>query len=217
MKVIITGVTGMIGEGVLLECLKDDRVTEVLGVSRKSSGVQHPKFREYLVPDFLLLKENDPQLEGYDACFFCAGVSSIGMKEDDYFRNTYQTTLQFAKAIGPKEKCTFIYVSGSGTDSSEAGALKWARVKGKTENDLIALPFKAVFGYRIGAVIPAENQKFVLKYYQRLKWLMPLLKRAFPGTFSTMRQVASSMIYFTIHGNSHPIIHIKDIKRVAEL
>jgi len=215
MKIIITGVTGMIGEGVLLECLKDERVSEVLAVSRKSSGHTHPKLKEYLVADFLSLKEEDPNLKGYDACFFCAGVSSVGMKEMDYYRNTYETTLAFARAISPKEKCSFMYVSGVGTDSSEAGSLRWARVKGKTENELIAMPFKAAFGYRIGGVIPAEGQKYVLPMYRRLKWLIPLFKKLFPQSFSTAREIASSMIYFAQHGNAHPIIQVKDIRKVA--
>ena len=217
MRIIITGVTGMIGEGVLLECLKDERVTEVLAVSRKSSGHSHPKLTEYLVADFLDLKENDPFLQDYDACFFCAGVSSVGMKEMDYYRNTYETTLAFARAISPKEKCSFMYVSGVGTDSSEAGSLNWARVKGKTENELIAMPFKAAFGYRIGAVVPAEGQKFVLTYYRRLKWIIPIFKILFPKSFSTAKEIASSMMYFAQHGNAHPIIHIKDIRKVATL
>ncbi len=137
MKVIITGTTGMVGEGVLFECLGSPELTEVLSVSRKPSGAEHPKLKEYIVPDFLSLKENDEKLKGYDACFFCAGVSSLGMKEDDYRRITYDTTMNFARATGPNPGMRFIYVSGGGTDSSENGKLMWARVKGKTENDLM--------------------------------------------------------------------------------
>jgi nucleoside-diphosphate-sugar epimerase len=130
MKIIITGTTGMVGEGVLFECLAHPQITEVLSVSRKPSGVTHPKLKEYIVPDFLALQENDEKLKGYDACFFCAGVSSVGMKESEYTRITYNTTLNFAKAVNPNPQMSFVYVSGSGTDSSEKGKLMWARVKG---------------------------------------------------------------------------------------
>ena len=123
MKVIITGTTGMVGEGVLFECLADPQITEVLSVSRKPNGVTHSKLKEYIVSDFLALKENDEKLKGYDACFFCAGVSSIGMKEPEYTRNTYDTTLTFAKATDPNPQMSFVYVSGGGTDSSEKGRM----------------------------------------------------------------------------------------------
>ena len=136
MNIIITGTTGMIGEGILLECLNDDRVSTILSVSRKPTGKNHPKLKEYIVADFLSLQEGDEMLQGYDACFFCAGVSSIGISPADYERISYDTTLQFARAVGPNPNMAFIYVSGSGTDSSEKGRLHWARVKGKTENDL---------------------------------------------------------------------------------
>jgi hypothetical protein len=108
-----------------------------------------------------------------------------------------------------------MYVSGVGTDSSEAGSLNGARVKGKTENELIAMSFKGAFGYRIGGVIHAEGQKYVLPMYRRLKWLIPVLKKLFPQSFSTAREIASSMIYFAQHGNAHPIIQVKDIRKVS--
>ena len=134
----------MIGEGVLIECLANPQITEVLSVSRKPTGKSHPKLSEYIVSDFLALEEQDEKLKGYDACFFCTGVSSIGMKEEEYRRITYDTTLHFARALNPNPKMTFIYVSGKGTNSSEKGSM-WARIKGKTENDLAKLPFKQTF------------------------------------------------------------------------
>src|SRR5262245_931870 len=126
----------MVGEGVLLECLSSQNVTEVLSVSRRPTGRQHPKLKEYIVPEFLDLKPGDEMLRGYDACFFCAGVSSIGKDEAEFTRLTYDTTLTFARALAPNPQMTFMYVSGGGTDSSERGRMMWARVKGKTENDL---------------------------------------------------------------------------------
>jgi len=155
MKVIITGTTGMVGEGVLLECLANAEITEVLSVSRKPIGIKHRKLKEYIVADFLLLQKNDEMLKGYDACFFCAGISSIGMKEPEFTRITYDTTITFAKALSPLPQMTFIYVSGAGTDSSEKGRSMWARVKGKSENDLMKLPFKQVFAFRILVAMPS--------------------------------------------------------------
>jgi uncharacterized protein YbjT (DUF2867 family) len=215
MKVIITGTTGMVGEGILLECLKQPQIEEILSVSRKPTGMTHPKLKEYIVADFLSLKENDEKLKGNDACFFCAGVSSVGMKEDEYKRITYDTTLHFAKALNPNPQMSFIYVSGGGTDSSESGRMAWARIKGKTENDLMKLPFKQAFGYRIGFLIPASGQKRVLKYYKYFSWLVPLIRVVLPNIITTMNQVALSMIYAAEHGYKQNVIYVKDIKFMA--
>lgn len=214
MKIIITGATGMIGEGVLLECLNNPKITEILSVSRKPSGKTHTKLKEYLVSDFLSLSENDEKLSGYDACFFCAGVSSIGMSEIDFERNTYSTTIQFAKALNPSPKMSFIYVSGSGTDSTETGRLHWARVKGKTENELMAMPFKQAFGFRIGMVQPTAGQLHVLPYYKYLAWLVPILKVLTPNIISTMKQVANAMVYFSENGFERNVIFVKDINKL---
>jgi uncharacterized protein YbjT (DUF2867 family) len=211
MKVIITGTTGMIGEGILLECLNDHRITEILSVSRKPTGKIHPKLKEYIVPDFLALKEGDEQLQGYDACFFCAGISSVGVNAKDYEKITYDTTLQFAKAVGPNPNMSFIYVSGSGTDSSEKGRLHWARVKGKTENDLMKLPFKQAFGFRIGIVEIAKGQTHVLPFYKYVSWLIPILKIVTPNILNTMKEVANAMIHVSEKGFESNIIYVKDI------
>lgn len=217
MKIIITGTTGMIGEGVLLVCLSDKRIEKVLSVSRKPTGIIHPKLKEYIVPDFLSLSENDEILQGYDACFFCAGVSSIGMAEELYTKITYNTTLHFAKCLHPNNKLSFIYVSGGGTDSSEKGRLAWARIKGKTENELMKLPFKQAFGYRIGFVKPVKGQVKTLKMYSYLSWLFPVFKVLFPSMYNTMEQVAYSMMYVSLHGYSNNIIHVKDIIKTSKL
>lgn len=216
MKVILTGATGMVGEGVLLECLAHPQVTDVLSVSRKPAGITHPKLKEYIVADFLSLKESDETLRGYDACFFCAGVSSVGMKEPEYRRITYDTTLTFAKAINPKSQMTFAYVSGAGTDSSEKGRLMWARVKGKTENDLMRLPFKQVFAFRPGAMKFTEGQKNVSSMNKFLSQLYPVFKTLFPNTANTLRQLGQAMIYTAQSGYEKNVVEVSDIKILAD-
>lgn len=216
MKVIITGTTGMVGEGVLHECLDNPKITEVLSVSRKPTGIIHSKLKEYIVADFLSLHENDEKLKGYDACFFCAGVSSVGMKEEEYRRITYDTTMNFAKALNPNPQMSFVYVSGGGTDSSEKGLMAWARIKGKTENDLMKLPFKQAFGFRIGFLIPNPQQKRVLKYYKYISWLIPVIKIIFPNIITTMKQLAEAMIYVSKNGYQKNVIYVKDIKAMSE-
>jgi hypothetical protein len=215
MKVIITGTTGMVGEGILLECLNIPQITEILGVSRKPSGITHPKLTEYIVSDFLRLHEDDPKLKGYDTCFFCAGISSVGMNMEDYKRITYDTTMHFARCLDPNPHMTFVYVSGGGTDSSEKGRLAWARIKGKTENDLMKLPFKQAFGYRIGFMIPAPGQKRVLSYYRYFAWMVPFLKLTLPNIISTMKQVALSMVFVSEKGFPKNVIYVKDIRKIA--
>jgi hypothetical protein len=190
-------------------------VTEVLSVSRKPTGKSHPKLKEYIVADFLSLKEDDEKLKGYDACFFCAGISAIGKTEEAYRKITYHTTLHFAKALHPNPQMTFVYVSGGGTDSTEKGRMMWARVKGKTENDLMKLPFKQAFGYRIGFVKPAPGQVHVLKSYSYVSWLFPVIKTLFPCMYNTMKEVAQSMIYVTENGYEKNVITVKDIRKLS--
>ncbi len=211
MKVIITGTTGMVGEGVLIECLRNLQITEVLSVSRKPTGITHPKLKEYIVPDFLLLKENDEKLRGYDSCFFCAGISSVGMKEPKYTLITYETTLNFAKAVSPNPAMSFVYVSGAGTDSSEKGRIMWARVKGKTENDLMKLPFKQMFAFRPGIMKAIEGQRNLPKWYKLFSPFYPVFKTLFPKTANTLTQVTQAMIYASQHGYEKNIIEVSDI------
>jgi hypothetical protein len=207
----------MVGEGVLLACLEEPEISEILSVSRKPLQHRHPKLKEYLVSDFLTLDLNDPVLKGYDACFFCAGVSSLGMSESDYTRITHDTTLHFAKALAPNSAMSFVYVSGQGTDSSEKGRSMWARVKGKTENDLMKLPFKQAFGYRVGVLTPVPGQKHVLKYYSYLSWLIPVFKVLSPSLVCSLKEVAQSMIYAAKNGYPKNVIQVKDVKRMAKL
>lgn len=212
IKVIITGTTGMVGEGVMLECLNDPRIAEVLSVSRKSCGVKHPKLKEYIVADFLALQADDANLNDYDACFFCAGISSVGMSEADYTRITYDTTLHFGKVLSSENpKMTFIYVSGASTDSSEKGRVMWARVKGRTENDLQKLPFRKVYNFRPGFMKAVPGQQHTLKLYKYISWMYPVLKTLFPNSASTLRQVANAMITCATTDVQKPILEVKDI------
>lgn len=216
MKIIITGATGMVGEGVLIECLAHPQVTEVLSVSRRPTGRTHPKLKEYIVPDFLSLKENDERLKGYDACFFCAGVSSVGMTEAEYTRIAYDMTLNFARAVHPNPQMSFAYVSGGGTDSTEKGRVMWARVKGKTENDLMKFPFKQAFAFRPGFMEPTVGQRNAAKYYRYISWLFPVIRVVLPNMISTMSQVGQAMVHAAQKGYEKNVVEVKDIKILAE-
>lgn len=212
MKVIITGATGMAGEGVLMECLSNPLVTEILSVSRKPSNISHPKMKEYIVKDFLQLKQYDENLKGYDACFFCAGVSSVGLKESEYTKFTYETTMTFAKALSPMPEMIFNYISGSGTDSSEKGKSMWARVKGKTENDLQKLPFKQVFAYRPGLIKFTKGQKRIITSYKIMNGLYPLVRALFPNFAGTAAELGRAMIFSSKYGYEKKVLEVKDIR-----
>lgn len=206
----------MVGEGVLLECLNNPQVTEVLSISRRPAGRQHAKLKEYIVPDFLQLEGSDEKLQGYDACFFCAGISSIGLKEEQYRIITYDTTLHFARAVLQQNpQMTFIYVSGKSTDSSEQGRLMWARVKGKTENDLAKLPFKRAYHFRPGFMKAMPGQQHLLPAYPYFTWMYPLLKTFFPGSASTLQQVGRAMINSVVKGYDKTILEVKDINALG--
>jgi len=166
-NVIITGATGMIGKGVLLECLDSDLISEVLVIGRNSIGMQHPKLKELVHRDFSNFSDVRSQLAGYDACFFCLGISAAGLNEEQYKRITYNFTLALAKTLFElNPQMTFNYVSGQGTDSSEKSRMMWARVKGKTENDLLTMGFKHAFMFRPGMIIPLRGIKSRTKSYQ---------------------------------------------------
>ncbi|MEO8150587.1 MAG: NAD-dependent epimerase/dehydratase family protein [Bacteroidia bacterium] len=216
-KVILTGATGMVGEGVLIECLAHPQISEVLSVSRKSNGMSNPKLKEYIVPDFLNLKDDDKNLQGYDACFFCAGVSSVGMKEAEYTRITYDTTIHFAKVLLQQNpQMTFIYVSGASTDSTEKGKLMWARVKGKTENTLAKMPFKKVYNFRPGFMKITPGQKNAVSAYKYFGWMYPFLKVVLPNSTSTLKQVALAMINCLIIGSDKQILEVRDINKLGK-
>ena len=214
IKIIITGATGMVGEGVLFECLENSDVAEVLIVNRRHYELQHPKLKELIVPDFFKLDNYAEQVTGYDACFFCAGISSVGMKEDKFRHITYDTTLAFAKSLlKANSSMVFTYVSGSQTDSTEKGRVMWARVKGKTENDLAALPFKAEYNFRPGVMLPFPDQKNWKTVY---KWIVKFMRVLSPKSVLTMQQVGRAMINTVTKGYAKNILEIKDIRELAE-
>ena len=216
LKIIITGVTGMVGEGVLHECLLSPEIEKILVVTRKSSGTIHPKLSEIILADFFNPSSIINSLSGYDACFFCAGISSVGMKEDKYRHITYDTTLSFARTLLVyNPNMVFTYVSGSHTDSSEKGKLMWARVKGKTENDLMKLPFKKVYAFRPGFMRPTSGLKNTLKGYTFLTWLYPVLRSMFPGFVSTLKEVGDAMINTVNKGYEKSILEVRDIVKLA--
>lgn len=216
INVVITGASGMVGEGVLLTCLQHARISKVLVIGRKTCGVIHPQLTEIIHADFTDISAIASQLSGYQACFFCAGISSVGVKEDVYTKITYTLTLRFAEALAAiNPNITFEYISGSGTDSTEKGRLMWARVKGKTENKLQKLPFKAVYSFRPGFILPSPKQKNVLKLYKYLGWLFPLLTKFSNNFASTMQQLATAMINAALIGYEKPVLEVKDILFLA--
>ena len=214
IKVIITGATGMVGEGVLFECLQNTAVAEVLIINRRHYEMQHPKLKELLVPDFFKLDAYADKIQSYDACFFCAGVTSVGKKEPEYTRLTYDTTLAFAKTLLQyNNNMVFTYVSGSHTDSTEQGRLMWARVKGKTENDLAKLGFKAEYNFRPGVMLPFEGQR---NWRNSYKSLAKIIKLFAPKSVLTMHQVGKAMINCVTVGYTKNVLEISDIRQLAQ-
>jgi hypothetical protein len=217
IKAIITGSTGMVGEGVLMESLLHPEVEKVLVINRRPCGIIHPKLTEILHNNFFDLSPITEQLKGYNACFFCLGVSSVGMKEDEYFSLTYTLTLHVAEILsGQNPDMTFCYVSGAGTDSTEKGRINWARVKGKTENDLMKLPFKKTYAFRPGFMLPAKEAKNVPGYYVIFQVLFPPLRFLFPKFVSTLKEVGIAMINSVIYGYEKPVLEVKDIVELAK-
>jgi uncharacterized protein YbjT (DUF2867 family) len=212
IKAIITGATGMVGEGVLLESLLHPDVEKVLVINRKPCGVSHSKLTEILHANFLDLSPIAEQLKDYNACFFCLGVSSVGMKEDQYYSLTYTLTMHMAEILAKQNPgMTFCYVSGAGTDSSEKGRMNWARVKGKTENDLMKLPFKKTYAFRPGLMLPSKEAKNVHGYYSFFRLLYPVLHKLMPKFVTTLKEVAIAMINVVLKGYKKPVLEVIDI------
>lgn len=221
IKAIITGATGMVGEGVLHECLNHPDVESVLVINRKPCGVTHRKLKEIIHKDFLDMSYIEGQLTGYNACYFCAGVSSVGKKEDEYKRLTYDLTINFAETLirvnGERSgTMTFCYVSGLGTDSTEKGKIMWARVKGKTENDLMKLPFKDSFAFRPGFIQPIKGLKNTYKTYKILSPVIPILRKLFPKYVTTLKEIGMAMINVTRSGSEKKILECEDIICLAK-
>jgi uncharacterized protein YbjT (DUF2867 family) len=219
MKVILFGATGMVGQGVLRECLLDTGVESVLAVGRSPTGQRHAKLREILRDDFLDYSAIESELAGYDACFFCLGVSSVGMSEERYRHLTYDITMAAAKTLAKlNREMVFVYVTGRGTDSTERGPLMWARVKGKTENDLLKLPFKAAYMFRPAAIQPLHGIRSKTAWYQAAYVVaapvLTLLNRIAPQYVTTTEQVGRAMIKVARDGYPRPVLESEDINAV---
>jgi uncharacterized protein YbjT (DUF2867 family) len=220
MNVLIFGATGMVGQGVLRECLLDAGVQLVQTIGRSATGVQHAKLREVLHRDLFDYSSVATELSGFDACFFCLGVSSVGMPETDYERVTYGITLAAAGTLSRlNPQMTFVYVSGAGTDSSEQGRVRWARVKGRTENALLRLPFKAAYMFRPGVIQPLHGIKAKTPvyriFYTLAKPLLTALRWAFPAHILTTEQIGRAMLAVARHGAPKRVLESKDISAIA--
>ena len=212
MKVILTGATGYVGEGVLLECLAHSDVEHVLVVGRRTCGREHPKLKELLVPDFMKLEGVKDELRGYDACFFCAGVSSVGKGEEEYTRLTYDTTMAFARVVlEASPQSTFTYVSGAGTNPD--GRQMWARVKGRTEQDLSTIGFKQQFNFRPGIMTVTPGMKNPTWW---MRVLVPVFGLVMPWVTCSLKQVGLAMIHAVQRGYPKNVLEVKDIKELAK-
>lgn len=216
IRAIITGATGMVGEGILHECLQHPDVESVLVIVRRSTGNTHPKLKEIVHADFFNLSAIEGELAGYNACFFGLGVSSVGMKEPEYTRMTYDLTMHVATTLCRLNPgMVFCYVSGARTDTTEKGRSMWARVKGKTENDLQKLPFRKAYMFRPGYMHPTQGLKNTLPAYKYITWMYPILKVLTPNSVSTLKDLGMAMINVVLKGYDKPILEVKDIKAVA--
>ncbi|MFF2887497.1 NAD-dependent epimerase/dehydratase family protein [Paenibacillus sp. NPDC057967] len=217
MKVIITGATGMVGEGVMHECLLHPDVLEILLLSRKPSGVVHAKVKELVHDDLLQLEPRAGEFASYDACFYCLGISSVGKNEADYTRVTYDLTLHVARILSEQNpEMVFCYVTGEGTDSSESGRSMWARVKGRTENALLKLPFKGTYMYRPGYIHPTKGLAHTHGYYKLLGALYPILRRLMPRHVTTLKELGLSMIHIAQNGYDKTIVDSLSIAKLAK-
>jgi uncharacterized protein YbjT (DUF2867 family) len=219
MNVLLFGASGMVGQGVLRECLLDPEVQNVLSIGRSVTGQHHQKLRELVHENFLDLSALEAELSGFDACFFCLGVSSAGMTEERYHRVTYDITMAAAQTLLKlNPEMTFIYVSGMGTDSTERGRVMWARVKGKTENALLRLPFKAQYMFRPAFIQPLpgirSKTKLYRAFYAILGPVYPLVRMLFPKYVTTSEQVGRAMIKAAKQGAPKSVLENWDINSI---
>ena len=213
---ILTGATGMVGEGVLLACLASAEVHHVRLVSRRRYAIEHPKVSQLLFDDFTAVASHAHDLSGFDACFFCAGVSSVGKNEALYTQLTHALTLGFATGLARLNPgMRFVYVSGQGTDSSERGRLMWARVKGRTENDLMRLPFSRVYAFRPGLMSPSPGQQSLKRWLAPLQPLYPLIRLLMPKQLLSLDEVGRAMIYAARRAPPGGVCEIADIRDFA--
>ena len=216
MNVILFGASGMVGEGVLLEILEHREVTDVLVIGRRPCGIAHEKLTEILHQDLFDHSSLEPRLQGYDACFFCLGVSSVGMKEAEYTRTTYDLTMQVAGTLARlNPSMTFCYVSGQATDGTEQGRIMWARVKGRTENQLSRLPFKAVYNFRPGLMRPTEGQKNIKPIMRVAGALYPVMRVLFPRSVCTLEELGRAMLGAATRGHRDRVLEVRDILELA--
>ena len=220
MNVVIFGASGMVGQGALLECLRDTGIERVLVIGRSSAGRQDAKLREVLVKDLIDVASYSSELSGLAACFFCLGVSSARMSEAAYRRLTYDLTVSIAQELAMRNSALcFVYVSGAGTDTTERGRTMWARVKGATENALLRMPFRSAFMFRPGLIQPLDGIRSKTRVYQMfyvvLAPVMSLLRRAFPRSISTTREIGRAMLFVARNGWSRPLLETKDIHAAA--
>jgi nucleoside-diphosphate-sugar epimerase len=220
LKVIITGATGMIGEGVLYECLHHPEVEKILVISRNPVGYTHPKLKVIIHSDFSDISSIAESLQDYNACYFCLGVTSLGRDEAEYTRLTYTLTMNIAKILASlNPEMTFCFISGAGTDSTEKGKTMWARVKGKTENDLMKLHFNQVYNFRPGGIkpfLPLKPSQTYYKTYKYFGWLFSLIKVVAPNMVIALEDLAAAMINASLFGYSKQILEVKDIKILAK-
>lgn len=217
IKLILTGATGMVGEGVLHLCLQHPAIKEILVVNRKPCGVVHPKLKEIIHADFTDMSPIEKQVAGYNGCLFCLGVSSVGMKESKYYALTYTLTMQVAKTLLKfNPGMVFCYISGAGTDSTEQGKSIWARVKGKTENDLMKLPFKGVYNFRPGILQPTKGLHNTLGFYKYFGWLLPVIRMLAPKYICTLQELGLAMINALNIGYEKQIVEVNDIHVLAK-
>ena len=220
MNVLLFGATGMVGQAALRECLLDPGVDQVLTVGRHATGQRHEKLREVMVPDVFDLSAVESELGGFDACLFCLGVSSAGMTEERYARLTYDLTLSVARTlVRLNPALTFIYVSGTATDSSERGRVMWARVKGRTENALLRLPFRAAYTFRPGIIIPLHGIRSRTPWtriaYSVTRPLHGLMRRLLPNQVTTTERIGRAMIAVARDGYERPVLEMADIERAG--
>lgn len=216
IKAILFGASGMVGEGVLHTILNDPNISSVLVIGRRPGGTVHEKMRELLHNNFFDLSNIESQLSGYTACYFCLGTTSLGKSEQEYYKTTYELTLHAAGTLSRlNPDMTFCYVSGEGTDSTEKGRTAWARVKGKTENDLMKLSFKAVYNFRPGFIRPIKGMKHTLRFAKPLEYLFPILKTLLPSHGTTMENIGHAMVNVTLNGYPKHILENKDIDLAA--
>jgi uncharacterized protein YbjT (DUF2867 family) len=216
LTLVLTGATGLVGEGVLLACLSDPAIARVLAVGRRASGLAHPKLSDYIVDDFGRLDAADARLAGFDACFYCAGITSRGMTEADYTRVTYEAPLHVARtllALNPR--MALCHISGAMTDSTEQGRVMWARVKGRAENALSRLGFARAHHFRPGLLRPTPGQVRVRSYYRAVAPLYPILRLLMPGQVCTVEELGAAMIETALHGFDKPVLEVPDITSQA--